>query len=49
MRPYLIYNVKNKIMTTVTVEYDETGFMTGDAQLIWDDAIASENAWETID
>ena len=33
----------------VTVEYDETGFMTGDAQLIWDDAIASENAWETID
>jgi len=33
----------------VNVEYDETGFMTGDAQLIWDDAVASENAWETID
>ena len=32
----------------VTVEYDETGFMTGDAQLIWDDAVAAD-AWEAID
>ena len=32
----------------VTVDYDETGFMTGDAQLIWDDAVASENAWEPL-
>jgi len=29
----------------VSVDYDETGFMTGDAQLIWDDAMASEDAW----
>ena len=29
----------------VTVDYDETGFMTGDAQLIWDDAVASEIPW----
>ena len=27
------------------VTYDETGFMTGDCQLIWDDAVASENEW----
>ena len=31
----------------VTVDYDETGFMTGDAQLIWDDAMAAD-AWEAI-
>ena len=29
----------------VTVTYDETGFMSGDAQLLWDDAVASENPW----
>ena len=29
----------------VEVTYDETGFMTGDAQLIWDDAVASEIEW----
>lgn len=29
----------------VEVTYDETGFMSGDAQLIWDDAVASENPW----
>ena len=32
----------------VSVDYDETGFMTGDAQLIWDDAVAAD-AWEAID
>ena len=32
----------------VTVDYDETGFMTGDAQLIWDDAVASEIPWEPL-
>ena len=32
----------------VSVDYDETGFMTGDAQLIWDDAVASEVPWEPI-
>jgi len=32
----------------VSVDYDETGFMTGDAQLIWDDAVASEIPWEPI-
>ena len=31
----------------VNVEYDETGFMTGDAQLIWDDAMAAA-AWDAI-
>lgn len=31
----------------VEVTYDETGFMTGDAQLLWDDAVASA-AWEAI-
>ena len=29
----------------VNVTYDETGFMTGDAQLIWDDAVASAQEW----
>ena len=29
----------------VTVDYDETGFMTGDCQLIWDDALASTEPW----
>ena len=29
----------------VNVTYDETGFMTGDAQLIWDDAVASAHEW----
>ena len=29
----------------VTVTYDETGFMSGDAQLLWDDAVASDNPW----
>ena len=32
----------------VSVDYDETGFMTGDAQLIWDDAVASEIPWEPL-
>ena len=32
-----------------SVEYDETGFMTGDCQLIWDDAQASENPWLPVD
>jgi len=31
----------------VSVNYDETGFMTGDAQLIWDDAVAAD-AWEAL-
>jgi len=31
-----------------SVDYDETGFMTGDCQLIWDDAMASENPWEPV-
>ena len=30
------------------VSYDETGFMSGDCQQIWDDACASENPWEPI-
>ena len=30
----------------VTVDYDLTGFVSGDAQQMWDDAMASENAWE---
>ncbi|MBQ9032364.1 MAG: dienelactone hydrolase family protein [Parasporobacterium sp.] len=29
----------------VDVTYDLTGFMTGDAQLIWDDAVASAQEW----
>ena len=29
----------------VSVAYDLTGFMTGDAQQIWDDAVASETPW----
>ena len=33
----------------VTVTYDETGFMTGDAQIIWDDAVASEEPWAPIE
>ncbi len=32
----------------VTVDYDLTGFVSGDAQQMWDDAQASENAWEPI-
>ena len=32
----------------VSVDYDETGFMTGDAQLIWDDAVAA-GAWAPIE
>jgi len=31
-----------------SVDYDETGFMTGDCQLIWDDAAASENPWVNV-
>ena len=31
----------------VDVSYDETGFMTGDAQLIWDDAVAA-GTWGPI-
>ena len=31
----------------VEVTYDETGFMTGDAQLIWDDAVAAA-AWDAV-
>ena len=30
----------------VFVSYDKTGFMTGDAQLIWDDVVASPVEWE---
>ena len=30
----------------VTVDYDLTGFVAGDAQQMWDDALTSENAWE---
>ena len=29
----------------VKVDYDLTGFVAGDAQLIWDDAVASEEIW----
>ncbi len=32
----------------VTVDYDLTGFVSGDAQQMWDDAQASENIWEPI-
>ena len=32
----------------VSVDYDLTGFVSGDAQIIWDDAVASEAAWEVI-
>ena len=32
----------------VTVDYDETGFMTGDAQLIWDDSMASDVEWQPV-
>ncbi len=31
------------------VSYDETGFMSGDCQQIWDDACASENEWEVLE
>lgn len=30
----------------VTVDYDLTGFVSGDAQQMWDDAMTSENAWK---
>jgi len=32
-----------------SVDYDETGFMTGDCQLIWDDAVSSENPWQPLE
>lgn len=32
----------------VSVDFDLTGFLAGDAQLIWDDALASENPWESL-
>ena len=32
----------------VSVEYDLTGFVSGDAQLIWDDAVASDAEWVSV-
>ena len=31
-----------------TVDFDYSGFMSGDCQLIWDDAMASEEAWTPV-
>ena len=32
----------------VNVDYDLSGFVSGDAQIIWDDAVASDAAWEAV-
>ena len=32
----------------VSVDYDLTGFVAGDAQLIWDDAVASDEPWNPV-
>ncbi|MBQ9031531.1 MAG: hypothetical protein IJ106_08805 [Parasporobacterium sp.] len=32
----------------VNVDYDLSGFVSGDAQIIWDDAVASDTAWEAV-
>ena len=32
----------------VTVTYDKTGFLTSDAQILYDDTIANEEPWQTL-